>query len=142
MIRIKNAVPLALIFSAACHHGGAPGAAPTPKLPAGVTAQMISQGDSAVHAPTAFCQRCHGAGLTGGTSAPSLVAGAWLQSAGTFPEIASIVINGVPKDKIKDPAHNFQMNPRGGPMNLSDGQARLIAAYVWSISRAKTKPAG
>ena len=142
MFRINRAVPLAAILSAACHHGGAPGAAPAPKLPAGVTAQMIAQGDSAVHAPTAFCQRCHGAGLTGGTNAPSLVAGAWLQSGGTFPEITSIVINGVPKDKIKDPVHKFQMNARGGPMNLTDDQARVIAAYVWSISRTKTKPAG
>lgn len=142
MFRLKNAVPIALMFSAACHNTGAPGAAPAPTLPDGVTAQMISQGDSAVHAPTAFCQRCHGPNLTGGTNGPSLVAGAWLQSGGTFPEIASIVINGVPKDRIKDPAHQYQMNPRGGPMNLTDAQARRIAAYVWSISRAKTKPAG
>jgi len=142
MSLIRQAALPALILSAACHHGGAPGAAPAPKMPAGVTAQMIAQGDSAVHAPTAFCQRCHGAGLTGGTNGPSLVAGAWLQSGGTFPEITLIVINGVPKDKIKDPAHTFQMNAHGGPMNLTDDQARVIAAYVWSISRAKTKPAG
>src|SRR5689334_761328 len=108
MSRLRSAFTLsALIFSAACHHGGTPGAAPAPKMPDGVTAQMISQGDSAVHAPTAFCQRCHGPGLAGGANGPSLVAGAWLQSGGSFPEIASIVINGVPKEKIKDPAHKF-----------------------------------
>ena len=65
-----------------------------------------------------------------------------MQSGGSFPEITAIVINGVPRDKIKDPAHPYAMNPKGGPMNLTDDQARAVAAYVWSISRAKTKPAG
>jgi mono/diheme cytochrome c family protein len=139
MNRIHRFVPLAaLAVAAACHHGGGPGAAPAPKMPAGVTAKLIAQGDSIMKTPNVPCMRCHGQGLVGAQNAPSLVAGPWMQSGGTFPELTAIVTNGVPRDKIKDPAHRFQMNARGGPMNLTDDQARAVAAYIWSISRSKT----
>ena len=75
----------------------------------------------------------------GGTPrGPSLLEGPWLQSRGTLDELVAIIIRGVPVAAIKDTSRQFPMNPRGGPMNLTDEHARAVAAYVWSISRRKT----
>jgi hypothetical protein len=47
----------------------------------------------------------------------------------------------LPRAQIKVATRPFAMNPRGGPMNLSDEQASSVAAYIWSISREKTAAA-
>lgn len=106
-----------------------------PAMPAGVSAALIAQGDSLFNAGS--CQRCHGQKGVGAANGPSLVAGAWLHHTGTVDEIASTITTGVPRERLKDSTRRFPMNPRGGPMNLSDEQVRAVAAYVWSISRDK-----
>jgi mono/diheme cytochrome c family protein len=111
--------------------------APTAR-PAGVTDAAITLGDSIYH--SGGCQRCHGQQGVGGNNGPSLVAGAWQQHAGSYDEIVGTITNGVPREKLKDATRRFPMGPRGGPMNLDDAQVRAVAAYVWSISRAKTAP--
>jgi mono/diheme cytochrome c family protein len=137
---------VALVGAGACHRGEpASGGGVTmksakpPRMPAGVTKALIALGDTLFHAPAASCQKCHGPDGTGGANGPSLVAGPWLQSSGAFDEINGIIIAGVSRDRIKVATHRFQMNPRGGPMQLGDVQARELAAYVWSISRKKTR---
>ena len=133
---------LAAIVYAACggSSGSGSGAAPAPSgppRPAAVTEANIAIGDSLFNTNNAPCQRCHGQKGVGATNGPSLVTGPWLQSTGSFDEIVATITNGVPRASIKDATRRFQMNPRGGPMNLTDAQVQAISAYVWSISRDK-----
>jgi mono/diheme cytochrome c family protein len=100
-----------------------------------VTAQLIATGDSLFN--NGACVRCHGAKGVGGTNGPSLVAGPWLHHRGSVQEIAQTITTGVPRERLKDTSRRFPMNPRGGPMNLSEAQVQAVAAYVWSISRSK-----
>lgn len=141
---LKNIVAPVVAASALAACGGSSasgaGAAPapsTPPRPAAVTEANIVIGDSLFNTNNAPCQRCHGQKGVGATNGPSLVSGPWLQSTGSFDEIVATITNGVPRASIKDPARRFQMNPRGGPMNLTDAQVQAISAYVWSISRDK-----
>ena len=133
---------LAGIIAAGCSKatGSEAAAAPAPAVPAvpaAVTAANIALGDSIFH--TGSCQRCHGQKGVGGQNGPSLVAGVWLQSTGKFDEIVATITTGVPRTALKDQTRRFPMNPRGGPMNLTDDQVKTVAAYVYSISRAKTQ---
>ncbi|MBK6487586.1 MAG: cytochrome c [Gemmatimonadetes bacterium] len=107
-------------------------------LPAGVTTAMIAQGDSLFNAGS--CQRCHGQKGVGAQNAPSLVTGPWMHHRGSYDEIVATVTAGIPRTALKDTTRRFPMNPRGGPMNLTDAQVRDVAAYVWSISREKPAP--
>lgn len=106
-----------------------------PTTPAGVTPASIAMGDSIYH--SGGCQRCHGQKGVGATNGPSLVAGPWIHSTGKFEEIVATITTGVPRTSVKDATRRFPMNPRGGPMNLTDEQVTAVAAYVWSISRDK-----
>ncbi len=100
-----------------------------------MTPAVVALGDSLFN--KGACWRCHAVGGLGTPRGPSLVAGPWIQSSGTFDEIVATIIRGVSADAIKDKSHTFAMNPRGGPMNLTDERARVVATYVWSISRKK-----
>lgn len=113
----------------------APAAPAPPARPPEVTAAAIAEGDSLFAAGS--CTRCHGAKGIGTARGPSLVTGPWLQHTGAYAEIVATIANGVPRAAIKDTTHRFPMNPRGGPMNLTDPQVKSVAAYVWSISREK-----
>lgn len=131
------------VFVAGCSHNGAPetasapAAAPAmavaaaPKLPPGVTSQMVAQGDSIFH--TGSCQRCHGMDAKGTARAPNLTDDTWSQITGTYDEIVKIVTTGVPKAQIKMAGAQFAMNPRGGT-NLTDDQIKSVAAYVYTLS--------
>lgn len=134
---------LASVVAAGCSKatGTEAAAAPVPSapaVPAAVTAAAIATGDSIFHAGS--CQRCHGQKGIGAQNGPSLVAGAWLHSPGTFNDLVATITNGVPRASLKDQTRRFPMNPRGGPMNLTDDQVKSVAAYVYSISRSKTQP--
>ena len=127
---------LCLTSLAACHRSTSVASAAGPAYPAGVSAALIARGDSLFN--NGSCVRCHGARGVGAQNGPSLVSGAWLHHRGTPEEIARTITTGVPRTALKDASRRFAMNPRGGPMNLSDEQVQAVAAYVWSISRAKT----
>ncbi len=122
----------------ACGRAASVETAAGPAYPAGVTAALVARGDSLFNSGS--CQRCHGARGVGAQNGPSLVSGAWLHHRGTPEEIAATITTGVPRAALKDTSRRFPMNPRGGPMNLTDDQVKAVAAYVWSISRAKTAP--
>lgn len=113
--------------------GAAPAAAraPSPEMLA-----AIARGDSLFN--TGACQRCHGQQGVGAPNGPSLVSGPWLHVDGSAAQIATLIINGVPREAVKDSTRRFPMRGRGGPMNLTDAQVQDVAAYVVSISRAKT----
>jgi mono/diheme cytochrome c family protein len=104
-----------------------------PKLPPGVTPEMIALGDSIFN--TASCQRCHGKGAIGATNAPSLIRTTWDHGSGSIDDIAKTIIAGVPKDQQKDQTRPFAMRARGGVNPpLTDDQVRAIAAYVYSLN--------
>jgi mono/diheme cytochrome c family protein len=144
-MRLPILVVVLVAALTACHRPGAPATPPAnsagPALPSGVTQAMIAQGDSIFHSPAASCGRCHGSNGEGATNAPSLRTGPWLQTDGSFEKIVAVIVTGVPRAQIKVATRPFAMNPRGGPMNLSDEQASSVAAYIWSISREKTAAA-
>ncbi len=131
-VRVAVAV-LAMACSSPATRGAATGVT---ALPTGVTAQLIASGDTLFN--RGACVRCHGARGVGGANGPSLVSGPWLHQRGTPAELAQLITAGVPREQLKDSSRRFPMNPRGGPMNLSEAQVQAIAAYVWSISRDKT----
>ena len=112
----------------------APGAAAV-RLPAGVTPAMVALGDSLFNAGS--CQRCHGQKGVGARNAPSLLEGPWQHHKGTYAEIVATITTGIPKTAFKDTTRPFAMNPRGGPMNLTDDQVKAVAAYVFTITRAR-----
>jgi mono/diheme cytochrome c family protein len=131
-LRISTVLALA-----ACGSRASTSTAPAPAAPATppeVTPRAIAEGDSifAVRA----CSRCHGPKGTGGTNGPDLTTGPWLHGGGAFPNLVRLITNGVPRDSLKT-ARQFAMNPRGGGTPLTDAQIQSVAAYVWSISRAK-----
>jgi mono/diheme cytochrome c family protein len=102
-------------------------------LPEGVTAAMVTVGDSIFH--KASCQRCHGMDAKGTERGPNLTDAQWAQISGTYPEIVRIITEGVPKEKVKMPGAPFAMRPRGGVNPaLTDDQVRQVAAYVFTIS--------
>lgn len=101
-------------------------------LPAGVTAQMVADGDSLFNAPKS-CNGCHGRGGTHGRNGPDLTLGTYEHIDGSYASIVHIVTEGIPKDSIKHAEHRFPMRPRGGH-NYDDTQVRNLAAYVWSLA--------
>jgi mono/diheme cytochrome c family protein len=109
------------------------GAAARAALPTGVTPQMVALGDSLFN--NGACQRCHSKGGVGGQNGPVLTDNQWIHIDGSYDAIVRVVTTGVPKAAVKDSTRRFGMNPRGGPMNLTDDQVRAVAAYVFSISR-------
>ncbi len=103
-------------------------------LPSDVTPAMIALGDSLFNAGS--CQRCHGAKGVGANNGPSLVSDEWLHVDGSYNRLVSLITTGVPRDSLKVTTRR-PMNPRGGPMNLTDDQVRAVASYVFTISRGK-----
>ena len=143
MRRTHLALPLlsAVAFTA-CSKSSGGSEAKGPALPPGVTAQMVAEGDSIFNNTVPQitpCARCHGVKGVGAQNGPSLVAGKWLQSDGSFDGIVGTITNGVPRGQIKDPSHTNGMTARGGPLRLTDPQIKSVAAYIYSISRAKPK---
>jgi mono/diheme cytochrome c family protein len=138
------ALSVVLVSLAACRSAGGGGggtgggapvakAAAAPAKPAAVTPANVALGDSLFN--NGGCQRCHGKGGVGATNGPALDGKKWLQlTTGSFDEIAALITTGVPKEKVKDPTHQFAMQARGGRMALTDPQIQAVAAYVWTLS--------
>ncbi len=100
------------------------------QLPAGVTPEMVQQGDSVFHGP-GRCFKCHGADGKGTSKGPNLRAPKkWINVDGSYDSIVHVVTTGVPEPK----EHSAPMPKRGGNANLSDDQVRAAAAYVWTLS--------
>jgi mono/diheme cytochrome c family protein len=101
-------------------------------LPAAVTVQMVSAGDSLFN-ESRSCNGCHGKGGTSGRGGPDLTTGKYEHIDGSYASIVDIITTGVPKDSIKNPAHRFPMRPRGGH-DWTDEQVKELAAYVWTLA--------
>lgn len=141
MRRFPFVLATAALSFAACARGaatagtGAAAKAATPALPAGVTAAMITLGDSIFHANA--CARCHGATATGAQNGPPLAKGdsaKWLHSDGSYDGIVRTITAGVPRDSLRDKTRRFQMNPRGSNPPISDDAVKAVAAYIWKLN--------
>jgi mono/diheme cytochrome c family protein len=117
----------------ASNNAAAAKAAPSNKLPASVTTAMVTLGDSIFN--NGNCQRCHGKLGVGAANAPAFKGIKWQHGSGSYDDIVKTIVNGVPLDQIKDPAHKFAMAAKGGRTPLSDDQIKAVAAYVFTISR-------
>lgn len=95
-------------------------------LPSGVTAAMVEEGQKLFSNP---CMGCHGAAGAGTPAAPPLNDGEWLNVSGAYPEIITVINNGVQQPK----QYPGGMPPKGGG-TFDDTQVRALAAYVYALS--------
>ena len=109
----------------------APATAAPANLPAGVTADQVSQGQQ-IFSSTGNCYTCHGADAKGTVLAPNLTDQEWINVDGTYEAIQQVVRTGVPTPK----SHPAPMPAMGGAQ-LSDEQITQVAAYVWSLGGGK-----
>ncbi len=140
-VQLLRLLPAGLLVAACGGSPGAPGASPAAaraaaQSPSPQELASIARGDSLFNAGA--CQRCHGQNGVGAPNGPNLINGQWLHVDGSQSSIATIIVNGVPREAVKDSTRRFPMRPRGGPMNLTDEQVQDLANYVVSISRGKS----
>jgi mono/diheme cytochrome c family protein len=95
-------------------------------LPAGVTQEMVDEGQQLYGG---VCSSCHGQNGIGSPAGPALNDGQWIQIGGQFEEIVAIINSGVANPR----EFAGVMPPRGGG-NFDEAQVRAIAAYVYALS--------
>jgi len=111
-------------------------APPEPPRPIQVTDSAVARGRELFHG-SGGCVMCHGDAGVGTDSGPALAQGIWLHGPDTYEGILSRVVHGLPKAWT---TRGITM-PMRGWTQLSDEQARDVAAYVWEISHAwRTRP--
>ncbi len=109
--------------------GGAGAAAPVlapENTPAGVTQEMVENGQQLFGT---VCAACHGMGGGGSAAGPQLSDREWLHIAGSFDDIVGIIQTGVATPQV----FAAPMPPMGGGSFDAD-QVRAIAAYVYALS--------
>jgi cytochrome c5 len=124
--------------------GGRPGAATNeegqpaklPKLPDGVSLDLIRQGDDVFH-DAGRCFVCHGADATGQPNAGSALTQGLYFVPEDWRASAALVTQGLPEAVTRSA---ISMPPRGGKSNLTDDQIHAVAAYVWAISQVRGEP--
>jgi glucose/arabinose dehydrogenase/mono/diheme cytochrome c family protein len=109
------------------------GAAATGNLPVppGATQAMVALGGRIYHGRVggATCTGCHGENGEGSPLGPKLTAHKWLWSDGSYAGIMKTIREGVPHPK----EYRSPMPPMGGAQ-LTAGQLKALAAYVWALS--------
>lgn len=111
--------------------GPAVGQEPTPG-PAGVTDTAIAAG-AALYRGAGGCAGCHGDDGIGTDEGPSLVAGTWEHGDGGYTWLIHMTRHAGWGARTRD----ADPRPMRGPTVLDSAQVSQVAAYVWSISRAK-----
>lgn len=102
-----------------------------------MTSAMVALGDSVFHgrAGGGACFVCHGQDAKGTPGlAPNLTEGKWLHGDGSYQFLLNLIERGVADPK----EGSAPMPPMGGARFTSD-QLRAVAAYVYSVSRRKSK---
>lgn len=94
--------------------------------PAGVTQAMVDEGQQLFASP---CAGCHGVGGVGTPAGPPLNDGEWLNVTGAYPELVTVINNGVAQPK----QYPGPMPAKGGG-SFDDNQVRALAAYVYALS--------
>ena len=114
--------------------GALPAQAPD-SLPPGVSAAMVEDGKK-LYAGAGICSACHG---PDGKGTPGLGANLtdaeWVHSDGSYDAIVRQILQGVSAEKSTTGA---AMPPKGGSQ-LTEAQVRAVAAYVWTLRRARPR---
>lgn len=100
----------------------------TTNLPAGVTGQMVAQGQQIFHGK-GNCYTCHGMDAKGTTLAPDLTDQTYLNIDGSYQSMVKLVHTGVPQPK----QHPAPMPAMGGAQ-LTDQEVNAVAAYEYTLS--------
>lgn len=95
-------------------------------MPAGMTQAMIDAGQQSFGT---VCAACHGPNGAGTAAAPALNDAEWLNIAGAYPEIVTIINSGVATPK----QFGGMMPPKGGGQFTAE-QVNELAAYVYALS--------
>lgn len=123
--RIRNGLLTALLLAA-------PGVAPAQSadsLPPGVTKAMVAKGKS-LFTGTGLCLACHGMEGKGGIG-PDLTDQSWLHGDGSYEAIVKLITTGVTTEESK----TGQIMPPKGGSTISPEEVKIVAAYVWKLSR-------
>ncbi len=107
-----------------------------PKLPSGMTIQMIVQGDS-IYRGKGGCVTCHGADATGMPNAGSGLTRGVAFIPNEWQAIDSLTTAGISEALTRTAV---AMPPRGAQSNLTPEETRLVAAYVWAIAHVRGEP--
>ncbi len=107
-----------------------------PPLPAGMTLDMIREGDQLFHGK-AGCFVCHGIEGQGMPAAGDAITNSLSYVQHDWRQIDSLITAGLPDAYTRSP---IAMPPRGARSDLTDPEIRRIAAYVWAISGVKGEP--
>jgi mono/diheme cytochrome c family protein len=99
------------------------------ELPAGVTQEMVNEGQEIYAA--SVCVACHGVAGSGSVIAPALNDTDWLHGDGSFESLVQVIRVGVPQPR----QYPAPMPPMGGA-SFTEDQLRALGAYVYAISRA------
>jgi mono/diheme cytochrome c family protein len=103
----------------------------TAALPAGVTQEMVTAGQTMFAG--SVCAACHGPQATGVQGiGPNLTDQEWLNVDGSYESIVQVINTGVPQPKQAP----TPMAPKGGNAALTDEQVRQLAAYIYSRSHS------
>jgi mono/diheme cytochrome c family protein len=116
--------------------GAAAPAAPAPAiatgdLPAGVTAEMVQQGQQ-IYAGAGICFTCHGQNAQGTPLGPNLSDGEWIwidNSQDVLPQLVTVIRTGVSAPR----EYPAPMPPMGGA-NLSEDQLMAVSAYLLTLN--------
>jgi mono/diheme cytochrome c family protein len=107
-----------------------------PPLPAGMTLEMIQDGDRVFHGEGG-CFVCHGIEAQGMPAAGDAITTGVAFIPLTWPAIDSLVTAGMPDAMTRSP---IAMPSRGAKGNLSREDVESVAAYVWAIAKARGEP--
>jgi mono/diheme cytochrome c family protein len=107
-----------------------------PALPRGMTLDLIRQGDS-LYRGKGGCLTCHGPDAGGMPASGSGITAGLHFVPTEWEPIDSLIRVGIPEPTTRSP---IAMPPRGAQSNLTDDEARRIAAYVWAISQVRGEP--
>ena len=111
-----------------------------PTLPAGMTTEMIVDGDAIYHGKGG-CFLCHGEEATGVQQRGSAITNAILlvpvKGSAGWDGLDSLLLNGISEAQTRS---SIAMPPRGISSNLNTDEVRRVAAYAWAISQTRGEP--
>ena len=108
-----------------------------PPLPAGMTIDMIVEGDRLFHGTPAGCFACHGAEGEGLPAAGAPITTGLSYVPPDWKAISALITQGLPDAMTRTP---IAMPPRGARGTLTEEQITNLAAYVWAISQTRGEP--
>ena len=107
-----------------------------PTLPAGLTLDLIREGDSVFHNQGA-CFACHGSEGEGLPAAGDAITVSLSYVQPEWKSIDSLISSGIPDALTRSP---IAMPARGARSNLTPRELSAVAAYVWAIAQARGEP--